>query len=281
MKIDRNILIRRSVTTATAFVLSVCLMFSAIIVTALVACDTKYLSLSEEKSRYAEMSLETLKTELQDLTIPGGFPLDFFDSRIDEELYKQRVAESFTASATGTSLSYGIASVKEEFYDIVSSYVLIEDGEIVPEIEEGLWGLADECAKCYVKYSNPSSVKLVAKYFPSAKRMLLIASGAVAILLIASAVFLVYLCKGKDLLKHLIFSFGGAALLSGVLPTVLLFTKEITKVSLTLPALYSFVVTFVEGVLSLLALLAGLFLLVTVVLGTIKLILFKRKKTTE
>ncbi len=272
--IDKNILIRRTVCAVTAFVLSLCLMCSALIATVFIASDEKFLSFAENKSNYAEMSIVTLKTELEDLTIPGGFPLDFFNSRIDEELYNRRVSESFAANISGAPLSYNIESVSKEFYDMTAKYVLEEDGEIAEVVDEGLHGLSLECAKVYVKYSNPSSVKLVVKYFPSIRRVLLYAVICVAVLLIASAFLLVRLCLGRDLLKHLIFTFGAASLLSGVLPAILLMSGEIKKISLTLPALHSFAVTFFEGVLRIPCLISLAFLLVTVTISVIKLIKF-------
>lgn len=272
--IDKNILIRRVICAVTAFVLSLCLMCAALITTIYIAAGEKFLSFTEDKSNYAEMSLPTLKTELEDLTIPGGFPIDFFNSRIDEELYKSRVSESFTANINGTPLSYNIESVSQEFYDMTAKYVLEEDGEIAPEVEEGLHGLSLECAKAYVKYSNPSSVKLVVKYFPSVRRVLVYAVIGAAILLIASAVLLAKLCYGRDLLKHLIFAFGGASLLSGLLPAILLFSGEIKKISLTLPALHSFAVTFFEEVLKIPCFISLAFLLVTITLSVIRLIKF-------
>lgn len=274
MNIDKTLLTRRSICAATAFVLSVTIMLCSLIVTAAIACRKEYISYIEDKSNYAELSLKTLKTELADLTIPGGFPLDFFDSRIDEALYKERVAESIVAGADNSALSYSSDSVEKEFYEMTAEYVLAEDGEILPEVEEGLHGLSKECAKVYIKYSNPASLMLVFKYFPSLKKLLIFAALIVGVLLIAAAVFLYLLCRGRDLLKHLFFSLSAAALLSGVLPLWLLLSNEIERISLTLPALHSFAVCYIEGLLTILLIISAAFLAASIVLGSIKLVRF-------
>ncbi len=272
--VDRNILTRRIICAVTAFVISLCLMLATLIFMGYIVSSKYFLQFTEEKSNYASMSLVTLKTELEDLTIPGGFPLDFFNSRVDEELYKSRVSESFTANINSDPLSYNIESLSNEFYDITSEYVLEEDGEILPEVEEGLKGLSLECAKTYIKYSNPSSVKLVVKFFPSVRKLLLYAVIGVTVLLIASTFLLLKLCFGRDLLKHLIFAVGGASLLSGVLPAALLFSGEINKISLTLPALHSFAVTFFESLLKIPCIVSLIFLTVAIFLSVIKLTKF-------
>lgn len=274
MNIDKNTLTRRSICAATAFVLSVSIMLCSLLVTVGIACSKKYVSYIETESDYALLSLQTLKTELADLTIPGGFPLDFFDSRIDEALYKERVAESIVSGTDGSALSYSSDSVANEFYEMTYEYVLAEDGEVLPEVEDGLQGLSKECAKTYIKYSNPASLKLVFKYFPSIKKLLVYAALIVGVLLIASAVFLYLLCRGHDLLKHLFFSFSAAALLSGALPFWLLVSKEIKKISLTLPALHSFAVCYIEGLLSILSAISAVFLVASAVLAAIKLVTF-------
>lgn len=276
--IDKSVFIRRLICTVTSFVLALCLMCMALISTVFIASGKSFIAFAEDKSDYAEYSLVTLKTELEYLAELGKFSPDFFSSQIDEELYKSRVSEAFLANIKGDSLSYNIESVSKEFYDMTAKYVLAVDGEILPEDEDGLRGLSVECAQAYIKYSNPASVKLVVKYFPKIRKILLFAAIGVSILLFASVFLLVKLCFGKDLSKHLIFAFSGASLLSGVLPATLLLSKEINKISLTLPALHSFVVTFFEDVLKIPCFISLAFLVVSITLLVIKFVKITKAK---
>ena len=67
-------------------------------------------------------------------------------------------------------------------------------------------------------------------------------------------------------------------MLSGVLPATLLLSKEINKISLTLPALHSFVVTFFEGVLKIPCFISLAFLVVSITLLVIKFVKITKAK---
>ncbi len=275
--IDKNTLIRRIICTTVSFILSVCLFALAMCVTFYISCSKKYINFIGQKSNYAALSFDSLSTELADITIPSGLPIDFFDGKLDKVQYNERVFEALNSNVDSISLSYSTDQITDEFYAIAMEYANSQLESVSEETSEALRGFASECSSRYIKYANPSSVKYVLTHLKPLRKPLLIATAIVAVLGIATAVLLAYLCRGKDLLKHLFFSFSGASLMSGVLPTLLLLTNEINRISLTSPALHSLTVTYIEGILFLMVIFAVLLLIPIIVPAAVKLKVFKKK----
>lgn len=275
--IDKNILIRRIICTAVSFILSVCLFAVSMCATLCIACSKEYVSAVGDKSHYAKLSFESLCTELADITIPSGLPIDFFDGKLNEKLYSNRVFEALNANVESAYLSYSTDEITDEFYAIAMEYANSQLESVSEETSTALRGFATECSSRYVKYANPSSVKYVLTHLKPIRKPLLLATATVVVLCSAAAVLLIFLCRRKDLSKHLMFAFSGAALMSGVLPTLLLLTGEIKRISLTSPALHSLAVTYIEGILLLLLIFAAVLLIPAVVLAAVKLVALKKK----
>ncbi len=273
---DKNVILRRCIVTVTEFLLALLLFASLLLATASAVVSTPYFTKVAEASHYGDLAFESLKSELADLTIPSGLPIDFFEGKLDKELFKNRVASSFAAAGGANALSYSRDEIKEEFYKTALDFALTQNRVVSDQAKESLKGFADECSLRYLKYSNPSSVKLVLSYTAPLGKPLLIAFAVTIVITLSALFLLIMLCRGRDLLKHLFFSFGAASLIAGVLPLILLISQEIKRISLTSPALHSLAVSYIEGALILMAVGAAIFLLAAVAFLTADL---KRQKT--
>lgn len=256
---DKNVIFRRCIVSVTAFLFTLLLLASLLLGVASTVVSKPYFMKVAKLSNYDNLAYDSLKQELSNLTIPSGLPSDFFEDKLNKSLFCDRVRESFAADVTGVPTPYSAEEVKDEFYKLAYDFALTQNRVVSDEAKVSLSGFADECTTVYLRYSNPSSVKTVLSFTSPLAKPLLIALCGALIITAAALFLLIRLCHGRDLLKHLYFSFGGASLLLGVFPLLLLVTGEIKRISLTAKALHALAVSYIEGALKLM--LAGAVLL--------------------
>lgn len=274
---DKSNLLRRAISTFACFVLCLCIFLLTLCSAIGAAFSVPFIEYVTEKSRYVSLSYSALKTNLEDIAIPSGLPSGFFDDKMNEALFKERIHNAFTANLSNKTSDFTVEEIEKEFYNMLHEYAITQNRVISNEAEESLHGFAEECAKCYIKYSNPSSVKLVFSNAYIIRKILLIGIVASAVLGLASGVFLFFLCRNKDFIKHICFALLGTALLSGIIPAILLFSKEVRKIAITAEALYSLTVTFFESLLTLAIIFAVTYLLLTIILLLTKLFITKKQ----
>ena len=274
---DKSNLLRRAISTFACFVLCLCVFLLTVCSAIGIAFSEPFVKYVTEKSRYVSLSYSALKTNLEDIAIPSGLPSGFFDDKMNEELFKEKIHNAVTANLSNKTSDFTVAEIEKEFYNMLHEYAITQNRVISNEAEESLQGFAEECAKCYIKYSNPSSVKLVFSNAYIIRKILLIGIIASAVLGMASGVFLFFLCRNKDFIKHICFALLGTALLSGIIPAILLFSKEVRKIAITAEALYSLTVTFFESLLTLAIIFAVTYLLLTIILLLTKLFITKKQ----
>lgn len=280
---NKDVLIRRAICYVVSFFLCLFLFILNLCLVCFTAQNESYVLFAMKQSGYHDKSLETLKTELDDLSIPSGFELGYFASKINTETYNTRVKESFKSNLKGVALPYTTSEISDEFYTMCLEYPALGGEQPNDETAAALRTLSDECAKRYMTYSNPTSVKYIFSLFKTLKKALLIVFIVVLIAISGVSVFLYFLCRGRDLQKHIIFTLSGAALMSFVFPAFLLITGEIRKASLTLPALYWLTVNYAEGLLWVMIVGALLLLTPAIVLSVLKLknIIKQKQAQTE
>ncbi len=277
MSFDKTVLTQKILCTVVSFILCICLFALAMALALGIASSGAYLQKSVSKSSYAELSFTSLLTELSDLTIPSGLPIDFFDDKLDKSLYSERVYDTFKANMTKSELSYTKEDVTEEFFAWSMEYARAHSDSISSESEEALRQFSSECATRYMRYSNPSSVKYVTSYLTNMPRPLRITVIVSLVIGILCSALLIVLNKNRGFVKYFCFSLTGAALLSGIIPLLLLITKEVRKISLSSPALYSLTVTYIEGILWICVIFSVILLVVTATTLAVSAMLFKRK----
>ena len=274
---DKSNLLRRTISTFACFVLCLCIFLLTLCSAIGAAFSLPFIEYVTEKSRYVSLSYSALKTNLEDIAIPSGLPSGFFDDKMNEALFKERIHNAFTANLSNKTSDFTVEEIEKEFYNMLHEYAITQNRVISDAAEESLQGFAEECAKCYIRYSNPSSVKLVFSNAYIIRKILLIGIIASAVLGMASGVFLFFLCRNKDFIKHICFALLGTALLSGIIPAILLFSKEFRKIAITAEALYSLTVTFFESLLTLAIIFAVTYLLLTIILLLTKLFITKKQ----
>lgn len=274
---DKGFILRRSLSAITAFILSVSLFAFSIALSLALISSQGYIDYVEKESKYAALSFEQLKVRLSDLTIPSGLPTDFFDSRLQFQLYEERSKNYFDTVARSAPLSFSKEDVIKEFYTLAHDYALTQNRVISDEAKISLQGFAEECSDVYMNFVSPSSVRYVLTVLPSLKSPALYGSVVTAILTLGAAVLLFFLCRNRDAAKHFYFAFSAAALMSGSVPAFLLITREVERVSISSASLHSLTVCFVEGVLWLLVITAAFYALVSAAALSFSHILKKRK----
>ena len=273
---DKNVIFRRCIVSVTAFLFTLLLLATLLLGVAETVISKPYFMKIAELSNYDDLAFESLKEELSNLTIPSGLPEDFFEDKLDKNLFFSRVEKGFAANAKGAALPYSDDEIKEEFYNLAYDFALTQNRVVSDEAKVSLSGFADECAAVYLRYSNPSSVKTVLSFMTPLAKPILVALSASFAVTAAALFLLIRLCRGRDLLKHLFFSFGGASLLLGVFPLLLLITGEIKRISLTSKSLHALAVSFIEGGLVLMLICAALMLILTIIF-----LIFDLKKSRQ
>lgn len=275
---NKTEILRRVICTLACFVLCTCIFLLTICAVLGLAFSEKYLKYIVDKSNYVELSYNALHTQLADVTIPSGLPIDFFNDKIDKVVFQNRIIDAFVSHVENKAPSFTVEDIEKEFYDMSYEYALTQNRVISDEAEESLQGFAEECAKRYVLFSNPSSVKLILTKAYIIRKILFIGLIVVGLLGIGCLVFLYFLCRKRDLQKHISFALLGTALLSGVLPALLLFSKEVRNVAITAEALYSLTVHFLEGILTLAIIFAIVYFIAVLLALIIRAIVFKTRK---
>lgn len=274
---DKSNLLRRTISTFVCLVLCLSLFLLTLCSAISVAFSDAFIKYVIDESDYVSLAYSALYTNLEDITIPSGLPTDFFEEKLKKEVFEERTYNIFSSNLSSKTSAFTLEEIEKEFYDMLYDYALTQNRVISDEAEESLQGFAKECAKCYVRYANPSSVKTILSNAYIIRKILNIGVIVSSILGIATGVFLYFLCRKKDFLKHICFVLLGTALLSGVIPALLLFSKEVHKVAITAKALYSLTVTFFESILYLAIIFAVVYLILTAVLLLLNLILKKKQ----
>ncbi|MBO7217407.1 MAG: hypothetical protein J6V50_01765 [Clostridia bacterium] len=275
---DKNVLSRRIIAAVVSFVLTVSVTALALCAVIGISCSSAFFTQEARRSGYITAATESLLTDLGDVAIPSGLPTDFFETRLGKDILETRILNAFGSHIEGKTPDFSVEEIHAEFYNMLRDYALTQNRVISDESEEALNGFADECTERYLTYANPSSVKLVLTYFPLIRKYIGFGAAVSALLAATSAALLFFLCRKKDLGKHLYFSFSATALLLGVIPAIILISKEVQKIAITGKALYSLIVGFFEGILTLAVIFAAFFLLLALSLILIKFIISKKQK---
>ncbi len=246
---DNQNLTRKCLLAISSFIFSIFLFLLILSGLLYFVCSKAFVNLAVNNGNYIELSYSALQTELEDLTIPSGLPLNFFHDKLSKDTFEKRVKASFAANIDKVEPDFSYDTVKNEFYELAYDYALTQNYAVGDEATEALMGFADECAGSYIRHVNPSSVKYVLGYFKTVKKYIGYAA-ILSVLFAAAAAFLLFrLAKGNDLKKYTIFALSGDFLFCTVLPVIALISGEIRKIALTSESLYSLTVTFAEGIL--------------------------------
>lgn len=278
MKIDKSSFIRTCIVTFVSFILCLCIFALSICTLFTLSLKEKSINYVFKKSDYSLLAFDSLHTDLADLTIPSGLPIDFFKDKLDFTLFNARVQNTLSHNLTGDNLVYSIEQVQKEFFDWSYAYASTETNNMSSEAVDSLQEFSKECAVKYIKYINPSALKYLFTAISVVQRYLVYALIFTSFLTVASGVFLYFLCRHRDFAKYIYFSFIGSALLLGLPSALLIFTEETKKIGLTSPSLYSLTITYIDGLLSVIFALSLLIFIGLIIFSILRLLIRKRKE---
>lgn len=257
---------------ALAFLVCLGVFATAVSVDLLVISSPKTALNIAEKSGYAEIAADQLIEELNYLAVPSGIPEDFFTNKVDKAEFKAlflTVAEKTVCADKSYKLD--LKPFNTKVLNWVTDYSKNESGDYNEETQKDIVLFANECENIYLSYVNPSFISYILTILISIKKYASLGLLISAIFTLVCGFVLFKLNHIGSFIKYTFFAFSGAALTTGVIPTLLLSTNEISRVAISSKSLYAFATTFAQHFLWIALISAIILAFVALVLISVKI----------
>lgn len=271
--------LRLIISIVLSFLICLGLFFTAVLADILVFSSPSFIVNSAKKSNYPDFAVKQITEELNDLAIPSGLPEDFFTGKIDKKAFS-KIFYSCTENLASGNKDYklNVEDFKTEIYTLVADYSKNEAGDFSSEVENDIKNFSTECANIYLSYVNPSLTSYVLELFSSAKNYIVIALAVSVVFTLIVGVVLFKLNHVKRFIKYCYASVMGSALTIGVIPSYLLITNEISRISISSKSLFVLVTTLAEQFLWVMVVSAVILVLVAIAMISTKIfnLIFKK-----
>ena len=274
--------IRSAVAVIIAFLMSICIVGSCVIgVAELTALNPSFAKTTLTKSGFGEKKSGELKTELVSYgnacNIGGDFFDEFFEKTLTPSFIEDEAQAYYEAVYTDPKAKIDASHIESMLKPALIEYAGKMGYAGEETLEEDVNLIAGEMGEIYSGVMSLPSVStitsLVLKISRYCKMGLIAALCGTAF----TALMLLLMFKPKVYsVRYLIYAFSGAFLMLLVVPLYLRITNLIGKVNIVSKALYSFIVSFGNGVLDCLIASAVVCLIITVILAVIHSLLSKR-----
>ncbi len=174
--------------------------------------------------------------KLEGYAIPGGLPQDFFETKLDKQLLRRDVKRAVDAAFAGETFTAEAftSTVRENVMDYAAQNdIQVEAG--VDTTEDNIEELVKLCTSGYRRIVNSEIIKLggaLSRQLSPTGWYVFFIAGVIALSLLLS----VYKIGGKSYVRM---SLGGAGLMLFLLPAYMLIFRNISKLGLTSPSMYS------------------------------------------
>lgn len=266
-----------------SFILSllICLglFFTAVCADLLIFSHPSFVVYCGEKSNYCEYAALQLENELNELAIPSGLPENFFTGKIDKNSFSKAFYECLKNQALDNkNYTLNVDEFKNEVHTRVTDYSKNEGGELTSQVQKDIELFSQESSNIYLSYVNPSLISYLLEVLVSIKKYLLIALVISVVFTLAIGIFLFRLNRKEAFFKYCFCASCGAALTLGVIPSYLIATNEIAKISISSKSLYAITTTLTEQLLWVMIISAGVLLFVSLVFWGFKIfrLIFKK-----
>jgi len=274
--------IRSAVAVIIAFLMSICIVASCVIgVAKLTALNPSYAKRIIEKSGFGEKKSEELKTELVSYgnacNIGGDFFDEFFEKTLTPLFIENDAKTYYEAVYTQKNAKPDTAHIESMLKPALVEYAEKMGYADEESLDEDINLIVSEMGQIYSGVMSLPSVStvntLISKLTGYCEMGLIAALGGTLL----TGLMLLFMFKPKVYsVRYLIYAFSGAFLMLLAIPLYLRITNLVGKVNIVSKALYSFIVSFSNGVFDGLIISAAACLIITVLLGVIYLLLLKR-----
>ncbi len=266
--------IRGVVAVILSFLLCICIFgCSVLLVLRVTALNPSYAKGTLVKSGFGEKKISELKTQLVSYgnacNIGGDFFDGFFESVLTVDFVEKDVSDYYTLLYSDKNAKPDSSRFEQALKPALVTYAE-QNGYNDESLDEDLNVITGEMGEIYSNIlSLPASstvYTLIARLTRYVNLALIAAAAGAAVL----TLMIVFMFKPKvHSVRHLVYAFSGAFLMLLVCPLYVRVAGIIGKVNIVSAALYSFVVTFGNGVLNALLIASGICLAFTVIFAVV------------
>ncbi len=239
--------LRAIISFLLSFLVCLGLFFTAVLADVLIFSVPSFIRACAEKSNYTEFAVSQITEELNDLAIPSGLPDDFFTDKIDENDFAKLFYSCLDNLASGNKdYKLSVEEFKGEVYKRVTDYSKNEAGDFSSEVEKDIERFSKECSNIYLSYVNPSLTSYLFELLTSAKTYIVLALIISVVFTLGVGGFLFKINNKSVFFKYCFASLCGASLTLGVIPSCLIITNEISRISISSKSLYAITTTLAE-----------------------------------
>lgn len=235
---------RTAISVIFAFILSLCLFFVTLGGGCIYAVRSEFVLDSFAHSGYAEAATEELTGQLNDLAIPSGLPDDFFSGRFKAEDIKKQMLTCCENILEGRENAPDTAAVQADILNWVTTYSTDTAGELSTATKSDLALFSQECASTYLRFINHPTFNMVLPLFAAVMKYALIAVVAGIILATVCLVLIIRMNSAHATRMYCFAAALGGALTCGVIPCILIYRDELSKIGITSPSLHALVTGF-------------------------------------
>lgn len=272
----------RSVTAVIlAFLLSVSILgLSLLCVARLTALNPSYAERTLKKCGFGEKKQAELKTELVSYgnacNIGGDFFDGFFASTLTADFIENDAVNYYNAVYLDSKASPDSSELEKKLKPALEEYAKTM-GYDDETLDEDLDVIVGEMGQIYASILSLPSEQTVHSMISRFTRICNVALLGATVFTVLTALVLLVMFKPKvHSVRHLIYAFSGATLMLLVCPMYVRIANLIGKVNIVSKAMYSFVVSFVNGVLDWSLICAAACAVITAVLAVVYLKLSKK-----
>jgi hypothetical protein len=258
-----------------AFVLSLSLtVLSVAVVADTTVLSPEYTAKMLQKCGFGEALRDDLYTEFLSYGNACNIGDNFFDKFFNDTLSADfinsdavtYVVEVYYDSKAAVDTARIEQALKPALYD----YAIEMGYGDQPNLDEDLNLIVSELSSIYKAHIELPAVSTLNKMIMRANKLINIAIAAISAFILLCAVVILFSYKPKiEPFMYLTCSCAGAFLMTLVLPLYLRVTNIIGKVNITGKALYSFVVTYVNGVLNAVLISSAVMALLTLIFAVL------------
>ena len=276
--------LRSSVAVVISFLMSICIVATVIVgVVRLTALSPSYAKRVIINSGFGEKKSNELKTELVSYgnacNIGGDFFDEFFEKTLTKELIEQDAVNYYSLIYSELKPSVDTAHLEEPLKAALVEYAEKNGYAEDETLDEDINLIVGEMCEIYSGVLSVPSVSTVHSLITKAKSLSDLALFAVAGGFVLTGLMLLFMFKPKVYsVRYLIYAFSGAFLMLLAAPLYLRISNVVGKVNVVSKSLYSFIVSFGNGVLDSLIIGACVCAVITAVLSLIYIKLSKKVK---
>jgi len=276
--------LRSAVAVIISFLMSICIVATVIIgVARMTALSPSYAKRIVLNSGFGEKKMNELKTELVSYGNACNIGDDFFDGffkkTLTKELIEKDAVKYYSLIYSELKPSVDTAHLEEPLKTALVEYAEKNGYAEDETLDEDINLIVGEMCEIYSGVLSVPSVSTIHSLISKAKSLCDVALLAAAGGLLLTAFMLLFMFKPKVYsVRYLIYAFSGAFLMLMAAPLYIRITNTIGKVNVVSKSLYSFIVSFGNGVLDSVIIGACVCAVITAVLSLVYIKLLKKAK---